>query len=76
MQSDKQQSGPPEKQPTLDELRVELERWEVKLHVAKIAYLHRTTLDGRQVSYETLSSIAKEYIKTSYAKTSVAKLLR
>ena len=49
--------------------------------------MNRTALDGKEISYEALTAIAKEYIEASYAlqrakfgsvkvKLSVAKLLR
>jgi len=64
-----------------------LELLETKVYAAKVAYLNRTPLDGKEVSYEALTAIAKEYIEASYAlqkakfgsvkvKMSVAKLLR
>lgn len=76
-----------EESPNIEELSTRLELLGSKLHVAKIAYLNRTTLEGAEVTYEDLNRIAKEYIQTSYAlqkakfgsvklRMSVAKLLR
>ncbi len=73
--------------PELDEMKRRLELLETKVYAAKVAYLNRTPLDGKEVSYEALTAIAKEYIEASYAlqkakfgsvkvKMSVAKLLR
>jgi len=70
-----------------DDLKSRLEMLESKLHAAKIAYLNGTPFDGREVTYEDLNRIAKDYIQTSYAfqkakfgavklRMSVAKLLR
>jgi hypothetical protein len=71
----------------VEDLTSRLAVLESKLHVAKIAYLNRTTLDGVEITYDELSKIAKDYIKVSYTiqkqkfgavklKLSVAKLLR
>jgi hypothetical protein len=71
----------------IDDLKARLEMLESRLHVAKIAYLNGTALDGSEVTYEVLNKIANEYIQTSYAiqkikfgaiklRMSVAKLLR
>ena len=71
----------------VDELKSRLERLENKVYAAKVAYLNRTPFEGQELSYETLTGIAKEYIEASYAlqrakfgsvqvKISVAKLLR
>lgn len=79
--------SPPQAPESVEDLTVRLAVLESKLHVAKIAYLHRTTLDGVEVTYDELSKIAKDYIQLSYAiqkqkfgavklKLSVAKLLR
>jgi len=71
----------------LAEMKSRLEFLEAKVYAAKVAYLNRAPLDGKEVSYEALKAIAKEYIEMSYAlqkakfgsvrvKMSVAKLLR
>jgi hypothetical protein len=68
-------------------MKSRLDLLESKIYAAKIAYLNRTQFDGKEMSYETLTAIAKEYIEASYAlqrakfgsvkvKMSVAKLLR
>lgn len=77
----------PEDQPNLEELSARLGMLESKLYAAKIAYLNHTELGGKEVTYEDLNAIAKEYIQTSYSiqkakfgsikvRMSVAKLLR
>jgi hypothetical protein len=69
------------------EMQNRLELLSAKVHAAKVAYLNRTPLDGKEISYEALTAVAKEYIEASYAlqkakfgsvkvKMSVAKLLR
>lgn len=84
--------GQPRKKPQFEpseiaEMQNRLELLSTKVHAAKVAYLNRTPLDGKEVSYETLTAVAKEYIEASYAlqkakfgsvkvKMSVAKLLR
>ena len=76
-----------EDEAVLSEMTNRLEMLESKLHVAKIAYLHRTPLNGKPVEFEDLKAIADEYIRMSYAlqkvkygsvrfKISSAKLLR
>lgn len=71
----------------IEQLRQRVEMLESRVYVAKVAYLNRTPLEGKEVSYEALSAIAKQYIQASYAlqkakfgsvkvKMSVAKLLR
>ena len=81
------QTDKPEDQPNLDELSTRLGVLESKLYAAKIAYLNHTELAGKEVTYEDLNAIAKEYIQTSYSiqkakfgsikvRMSVAKLLR
>jgi hypothetical protein len=80
-------SDRPENQPHLEELSTRLGVLESKLYAAKIAYLNHTELGGKEVTYEDLNAIAKEYIQTSYSmqkakfgsikvRMSVAKLLR
>lgn len=70
-----------------EQLRARMEMLESKLYAAKVAYLNRTPLEGKEMSYEALSAIAREYIQATYAvqkmkfgsvkvKMSVAKLLR
>lgn len=77
----------PEDQPNLEELSARLGMLESKLYAAKIAYLNHTELGGKEVTYEDLNAIAKEYIQTNYSiqkakfgsikvRMSVAKLLR
>jgi hypothetical protein len=82
------QKRPPLSQPPeFDEMKSRLDLLESKLYAAKIAYLNRTPFDSKEISYETLTAIAKEYIEASYAlqrakfgsvkvKLSAAKLLR
>lgn len=71
----------------VEALRKRFETLQARLNAAKIAYLNSTPLDGREISYEDLKSIALEVIhanydlqKTAYGtvrlKLSVAKLLR
>jgi hypothetical protein len=71
----------------LEELRSRLDQFGSKLHAAKMAYLSRTTLDGKEMTYEGLVAVATEYMQTSYAlqkrrfgsikvRLSIAKLLR
>lgn len=72
----------------LQELQAQLERLRARVNAAKIAYLNRTPFDEMvEVSYDDLSSVAKEYINASYdyqklkygsvkLRISVAKLLR
>jgi hypothetical protein len=71
----------------VDQMQSRLRMLESRIYAAKVAYLNRTDLDGKEVSYEDLAAVAKEYIQASYAfqkakfgsvkvKTSVAKLLR
>jgi hypothetical protein len=72
---------PPLQQERLDQLRA-------RVYAAKIAYLHRTSFEGKaELSYEDLKQIAVEFIRASYefqkqkygavrVKISVAKLLR
>jgi hypothetical protein len=80
-------SDQPEDQPNLEELSARLGMLESKLYAAKIAYLNHTELGGKEVTYEDMNAIAKEYIQTSYSiqkakfgsikvRMSVAKLLR
>lgn len=71
----------------LEKMRHRMEMLENRVYAAKIAYINRTPFDGKEMSYEELSAIAKEYIRASYAlqkakfgsvkvKMSVPKLLR
>jgi hypothetical protein len=82
-----QKRRPPLQPPEFDEMRSRLQLLESKVYVAKVAYLNRTPLDGKEISYEALTAIAREYIEASYelqrakfgsikVKMSVAKLLR
>src|SRR5690349_125989 len=70
-----------------EKLQNRMEQLQQRLHVAKIAYLNGTELDGKVPEYEDLSAIAKELISANYElqkklygkvklKLSVAKLLR
>ena len=70
-----------------NELRARMELLQSKLHVAKIAYLNRTELDGKVPEYEDVAAIAKSLISLNYQlqkelygevrlKLSVSKLLR
>ncbi len=72
---------------TLEEMRLDLGALRSKVHAAKIAFLNRTPLDEKEVTYEGLRSFAEEYIRRNYeyqrarfgkihARISVAKLLR
>ena len=74
-------------EPNVDQLQSRLEMLAFRIHAAKIAYLNRTPLDGKAVSYEDLTAVARQYIQASHAlqkvkfgsvkvKMSVAKLLR
>lgn len=78
---------PPQEEPDFSEMRNRLEVLESRVYAAKVAYLNRTSLDGKEISYEDLKAVAREYIHASYAlqkakfgsvkvKMSVAKLLR
>jgi hypothetical protein len=73
--------------PDVEALRKRFEILQTRLNAAKIAYLNSTPLDGREISYEDLKSIALEVIQANYdlqktaygtvrLKLSVAKLLR
>ncbi len=55
--------SPPQEPANVEDLTVRLTLLESRLHVAKTAYLNRTTLDGVEVTYDALSKIAKEYIQ-------------
>lgn len=80
-------SLPPLDASELEGLRQRMEILENRAQAAKIAYLNRSPFDGKEVSYEDLRAIVKEYIQANYAlqkakfgsvkvKMSVAKLLR
>ncbi len=71
----------------LEKMHLDLDVFRSKVHAAKVAFLNRTPLDGKEVSYEDLRTLAEEYIRRNYAyqrarfgkvkvKMSVAKLLR
>jgi hypothetical protein len=80
--------APPTDSPlSVEELRAKLQASDAKLAAAKLAYMRRMPFNGKEVSYEDLSGIAKEYIQASYAlqkatmgsvkvRMSIAKLLR
>jgi hypothetical protein len=87
MRRDGEKNKPKESPSHVEELQARLERLESRVYAAKIAYLNRTTLDGKDIAYEDLTGIAKEYIQASYAiqkakwgaikvRISLAKLLR
>jgi hypothetical protein len=88
---DMQKTSPKAHQPVdaseLTKLRQHMEMLENRSQAAKVAYLNRTPFDGKEVSYEDLVAIVKEYIRANYAvqraafgsvkvRMSVAKLLR
>ena len=54
--------------PTQDDetLRGRFELLQARLNAAKIAYLNRAPLDGKEVTYETLKRIAQETIQANY----------
>ncbi len=71
----------------VEEARERFEMLQSRMNAAKIAYLNRTPLDGREVTSEDLHRIAKEVIEANYElqrrrygrvrlKLSPAKLLR
>jgi hypothetical protein len=71
----------------IEEARVRFEMMQSRMNAAKIAYLNRTPLDGREVTSDDLQQIAKEVIEANYElqrrrygkvrlKLSPAKLLR
>ncbi|HMF76983.1 MAG TPA: hypothetical protein VK604_15095 [Bryobacteraceae bacterium] len=73
--------------PSVEQVQMRFEQLQARLNAAKIAHLNGATLDGHEVSYETLRQIAEEMIQANYElqrsrygavrlKLSVAKLLR
>jgi hypothetical protein len=83
--SDKKKT--PQVEPDFIEMRNRLEMLESRVYAAKVAHLNRTPLDGKEITYEDLAEIARQYIQASYAlqkakfgsvkvKMSIAKLLR
>jgi hypothetical protein len=78
---------PPLSREQSEGLRSELDVMRARVHAAKIAYLNRVPFQDKEISFEDLKEIAKEYIQKSYAyqkavfgkvnvRISVAKLLR
>lgn len=68
-------------------MRSQLDALRSRVHAAKIAFLNRTPFQDKEVTFDDLQQIAKDYIQKSYAyqravfgkvhvKISVAKLLR
>jgi hypothetical protein len=71
----------------VEEARVRFEMLQSRMNAAKIAYLNRAPLDGREVTADDLQQIAKDVIEANYElqrrrygkvrlKLSPAKLLR
>ena len=71
----------------VEAIRARFEALQARLNAAKTAYLHRTPLEGQEVTYEALRGIAREVIQANYElqkavygsirlKLTVAKLLR
>lgn len=71
----------------IEEARVRFEMLQSRMNAAKIAYLNRMPLNGREVTADDLQQIAKEVIEANYElqrrrygkvrlKLSPAKLLR
>lgn len=71
----------------VEEARAHFEMLQSRMNAAKIAYLNRTPLDGREVTSRDLHQIAREVIEANYElqrrrygrvrlKLSPAKLLR
>jgi hypothetical protein len=67
--------------------RERLDMLQNKLNAARIAYLHRAPLGGKEITYDDLRQVAQEMIEANYAlqrlkfgriqvRLSVAKLLR
>jgi hypothetical protein len=50
----------------IEEARVRFEKLQSRMNAAKIAYLHRTPLDGQEVTSDDLHQIAKEVIEANY----------
>ena len=76
-----------QREQSVEELSSRLELLESKLFAAKVAYLNRTTFEDKEMTYDDVAAVAKEYVRTSYAlqeakygsikvRMSVAKLLR
>jgi hypothetical protein len=87
MTSSSDRKKEPSEEPDIDRMRNRLEMLEARLYAVKVAYLNRSPLEGRNISYEDMVAAAREYIQVSYAlqkakfgsvqvKMSVAKLLR
>jgi hypothetical protein len=71
----------------IEQARARFEMLQSRLNAAKIAYLNRSPLDGKDVTYVDLNRIAKDVIEANYelqrrrygevrVKLSPAKLLR